>query len=340
VNGSSDALVELAGVTKSFPSDYGMGSWLGRIGKRSAARRRVLVDVDLSVRRGEIFGLLGPNGAGKTTLLKMLATLLLPDCGTIRVAGVDALAHPMDVKRRVGFSFSDERSFYYRLTARRNLAFFGVLADVPAARLAGRVEAVMDTVDLRDALDRPVKSFSSGMRQRLAVARALLADPDVLILDEPTRAVDPVHALGLRTLVRDELSRRMGKTVILSTNVLEEAWSICDRVAILAGGRVAALGTPAALAERYAERRRYAVVFEQLEPALADRLRAIEGVLSVAPLASAGGPSLVIDLELRGRAFAVLLGALAGNGSVVRTLHQLDDSLFDVFRATSEAARE
>jgi ABC-2 type transport system ATP-binding protein len=340
VSGRSDALVELRGVTKSFPSDYGLGSWLGRIGKRAEPRRPALIDVDLSVRRGEIFGLLGPNGAGKTTLLKLLATLLLPDKGSVRVAGIDAVTRPMDVKRRVGLSLSDERSFYYRLTARKNLEFFGVLSDVPAERLAGRVAEVMETVDLSDALDQPVKSFSSGMRQRLAVARALLADPDVLILDEPTRAVDPVHALELRTMVRDDLARGLGKTVLLSTNVLEEAWSMCDRVAILTGGRVAASGTPSALAERYADRRRYAVVFELLEPALAERLRAIDGVLSVGSLPSASGPSLVVDLELRGRAFAQLLAALAANGSIVRTLHQLDDSLFDVFRATSEGVRE
>ncbi len=340
MNSRVDPLVELCGVTKSFPSDYGMGSWLGRVGKRAEPRRPALLDIDLSVQRGEIFGLLGPNGAGKTTLLKMLATLLLPDCGSIRVAGIDAVAHPMDVKRRVGLSLSDERSFYYRLTARKNLEFFGVLSDVPPDRLAGRVVEVMETVDLRDALDQPIKSFSSGMRQRLAVARALLADPDLLILDEPTRAVDPVHALELRTMVRDELARRMGKTVLLSTNVLEEAWSICDRVAILAGGRVAALGTPSALAERYADRRRYSVVFELLEPALAERLRAIDGVLSVDPQASASGPSLIVDVELRGRAFAKVLAALSGDGSIVHTLHQLDDSLFDVFRATSQGARE
>ncbi len=332
----SDILVELVGVSKSFPGDYGMGSWLRRFGKRAQPRRAALSDIALSVGRGEIFGLLGPNGAGKTTLLKLLATLLLPDCGSIHIAGIDALAQPMEVKRRVGFSMSDERSFYYRLTARENLEFFGVLADVPAERLRARAREVMRTVDLSDALEQPVKSFSSGMRQRLAVARALLADPDVLILDEPTRAVDPVHARELRRLVRDDLAHRMGKTVLLSTNVLEEAWSICDRVAILARGRIAALGTPAALAERYAERRRYAVIFEQLEPALAERLRAIEGVLSVDPLQSAGGPSLVVDLELRGRGYAQLLAELAGNGSIVHSLHQLDDSLFDVFRATSQ----
>jgi ABC-2 type transport system ATP-binding protein len=333
----SDPIIDVRTVEKSFPSNYGARSWLGRLG-RHQPRRTVLRAIDLDVRRGEIFGLLGPNGAGKTTLLKMLATLLLPDRGSIRIAGIDALAEPMAVKRRIGLAMGDERSFYHRLTARTNLEFFGTLADVPHAALARRIDRVADIVDLRDALDRPVKAYSSGMRQRLGVARALLADPDILIFDEPTRAVDPVHALELRSLLRDDLSRAMGKTIVLSTNVLEEAWSVCDRLAILSGGRIAALGTPAALAERYGDRRRYAVAFERLEPKLPARLRAIDGVISVERHPSPADALLVVELELRGRTFTALLAALGANGSIVSGLREVDDALFDVFRATTEAS--
>jgi ABC-2 type transport system ATP-binding protein len=322
--------VEAAGVTKSFPDDYRLTTWF-RSGGKGRERRVVLRNIDLAIRRNEIFGLLGANGAGKTTLLKMFVTLLLPDAGSIRIDGIDAVAHPLEVKRHVGFALGGERTFYNKLSARRNLEFFGTLAGLDAAALRRRIGEVIEIVDLAGALDRPVMSFSSGMRQRLAVARALLGDPPIVIFDEPTRAVDPVHALELRTLIRDTLARRLGKTVLLSTNLLEEAWSCCDRVAILGAGRVVAVDAPEALVARFSERRRFAIAFDSIAPGLAERLRALEGVTDVEFADSVA----LLSVELRGRNFTELLAVLSSGASVVRSLRQLDDALFDVFRATA-----
>ncbi len=329
-------IVELRGVTKSFPRTYRMSEWLRRFGRRRE-RRVVLDDIDLTIPRGSVFGLLGPNGAGKTTLLKLMSTLLLPDRGEIFVDGVDAVAQPMEVKRRIGLCTSEERAFYYRLTARANLEFFAILAGLPRRIVAARVIEVAKTVDIARVLDVEVRTYSTGMRQRLAVARAMLADPEVLFFDEPTRAVDPVHTEAIRTLMRDRLARELGKTVVVSTNVLAEAWSICDTVVILSDGRIVAQGTPLELGSRFADRRRYAISLDRFDDGLLERLRCVDGVGSIEIMD--GEPGLIVDLELRERNLTSLLGVLGGNGVTIRAFRQLDEEPFEVFRAATAGAR-
>jgi len=331
----TSAVVELRGVTKSYPRSYRVTEWLRRIGHRRE-RRVVLDNIDLQIERGSVFGLLGPNGAGKTTLLKMMSTLLLPDRGEIFVAGIDAVADPMGVKRRIGLCTSEERAFYYRLSARANLEFFAILAGIPRRLVAARATEVAKTVDIARVLDYEVRTYSTGMRQRLAVARAMLADPEVLFFDEPTRAVDPVHTEAIRHLMHDRLSRELGKTVVVSTNVLAEAWSICDTVVILSDGHIVARGTPLELGNRFADRRRYAISLDRFDENLLERLRAVEGVGTIETMD--GEPGLIVDLELRERNLTSLLGVLGGNGVTIRSFRQLDDEPFDVFSAATAGA--
>ena len=183
-------MLHIEHVTKSFPATSSIAAWARARGR--VPRRRVLHDIDFTVAHGELFGLLGANGAGKTSLLKMLATLSIPDSGCITLDGIDVVRHPLEARRRIGLCTAEERSFYFRLTGRANLHFFGSLVGLRGRVLRERIEEVAELVDLGEALDRAFHGYSSGMRQRLTVARALLADPDVLFLDEPTRAVDPV----------------------------------------------------------------------------------------------------------------------------------------------------
>ena len=201
--------------------------------------------IDLRVETGEIFGLLGPNGAGKTTTMKMLATLLIPTSGSIRVLGIDPLERPRDVRARLGAMLSGERSLYWKLTARENLEYFAALYHVSPNQTRARIERALAAVNLSDRADDYVERYSTGMRQRLTLARALLPDPPLVILDEPTVGLDPQASRDLRDRVRE--LRAQGRTVLLTTHYMEEADQLCDRVAIIDHGRIVALDTPAAL---------------------------------------------------------------------------------------------
>ncbi len=205
-----------------------------------------LHDLTLTVRRGEVLGLLGPNGAGKTTLLKILATLVLPNVGQVAVHGWDVVRDTDQVKRIVGLATGEERSFYWRLTGRENLEFFAAFQGLTVRAAAARIEELRQRLGL-EALDRRFGLYSTGMRHRLAIARALLPQPTVLLLDEPTRSLDPLAAAALHRLIRATLVEELGCTVVLATHSLSEAEALCDRLAILHQGRLLACGTVAEL---------------------------------------------------------------------------------------------
>ena len=204
--------------------------------------------VDLEVDRGEVFGLLGPNGAGKTTLLKVLACLVLPTSGQALVNGFSVSDQEGEVKRSIGYVTSDERSFYWRLSGHENLRFFASLYGLHGAGLRRRCAELLEKVELEsEAAHEQFMNYSSGMRQRLAIARALLHDPPVLFMDEPTRSLDPLTAAHLRGFVREQLVGREGKTILLATHNLAEAEGLCSRVGVLVRGRLRRAGAPAEL---------------------------------------------------------------------------------------------
>jgi ABC-2 type transport system ATP-binding protein len=198
---------------------------------------RAVDGISFTIHQGEIFGLLGHNGAGKTTTIRMLTVRARPTAGYARVAGYDVVADREQLKPLINLVF-EEQNLYERMSARETLRFFADLYDAPAAR----AEELLELVDLSDAADRKVKTYSSGMKQRLLVARALINQPRVLFLDEPTRGLDPSSARDIRTMIA-RLSDE-GMTVLLTTHYMEEADELCDRVAFLSQGRVVALDTP------------------------------------------------------------------------------------------------
>ena len=233
-------MIRLAGVAMRFPVPRPLPAVLRRPFERRSVR--ALEAIDLEVGRGEVLGLLGSNGSGKTTLLKILATILLPSAGEVHVAGFDALRRPREVRRRVGCSIDVEHGFQARLTGRENLEFFAALAGLGRRAVRPRVEEVLEAVALSGQAGVAFQRYSSGTRQRLGLARALLADPAVLLLDEPTRSVDVEAAASFRRLLRDRLVRAEGRTVVLATHSPEEAADCCDRTAVLDAGRLARVG--------------------------------------------------------------------------------------------------
>jgi ABC-2 type transport system ATP-binding protein len=200
---------------------------------------RALAGLDLDVARGEVVALLGRNGAGKTTRMRILGTTLRPDAGEATVAGHDVRSDGQAVRRAVGLLLGDERSLYWRLSGRHNLQFFAELHGVRGARRDERIEALLGEVGLDGAGDRAVAGYSSGMRMRLALARALVAEPEVLLLDEPTRSLDPVATVEFRAMLRDIVARR-GVSALVATHDLREPAAVAKRVCLLAGGRIVA----------------------------------------------------------------------------------------------------
>ncbi len=208
---------------------------------KPAGMVEALKGISLQVEGGEILGFLGPNGAGKTTLIKILSCLILPDRGAVKVNGYD-IHWEKSVKSSIGLVTSDERSFYWRLTGLENLKFFARLYDLPTDKIAGRTQELIERMHLQEVAHRPFMSYSSGMKQRLSIARALLHNPPILFMDEPTKSLDPESAMNLRNFIKKELNEKDKKTILLATHNLKEAEDLCHRIAIMAEGRIKEIG--------------------------------------------------------------------------------------------------
>jgi len=203
--------------------------------------------VSFEARDGEITGLLGPNGAGKTTTLRMLYSLLPPDSGEIRIDGLDPTRDAMQIKRTLGV-VPDSRGLYSRLTARENIRYFGELHGMNSDSIGARIENLTRTLDMGDFIDRRTEGFSQGQRVKVAIARAMVHEPQTVLMDEPSNGLDVMSTRALRDYIRE--LRQAGHSVVLSTHVMQEVAALCDRIVIIAGGEVAADGTAADLLNR------------------------------------------------------------------------------------------
>ncbi len=314
--------VEAFQVEKNFAKKRPIGELLKHPFRR-AERVEALRGVDLHVQKGEIFGLLGPNGAGKTTLLKILSCLVLPDRGRAVVGGED-VRHEGKVKPKIGLVHTDERSFYWRLSGRENLDFFACLYDVPRRRTKPRIAELLERVDMVEAADRRFADYSSGMKQRLAIARALLHDPPILLMDEPTRSLDPSSAMALRAFIRDELKTRDGKTVLLATHNLREAETLCDRVAILVKGKVRQIGTVQEVRSWGVDERRFRLEVAGWPEGLAGPFRLVsdEPLNGIRRVTIALAPDARLDDVLR---------LLLTGGAVVHACDRIEPDLEEAF---------
>jgi len=218
---------------------------------RKRGEVRAVEGVSFDCRPGEIFGLLGPNGAGKTTLIRILATILRPTSGAASVGGYDVGTAPEEVRRRLGY-LTGSASLYERLTAREVVQYFAELHGMDRVAAGARIEEVFSTLEIHPFADRRCDRLSTGQRQRVSIARAILHEPPILLFDEPTSGLDVLAARNVVRFIRR--FRDEGRTILFSTHVMSEVEALCDRIAIIYQGRIAAIGTVDELRERTGER--------------------------------------------------------------------------------------
>ncbi|HVL16260.1 MAG TPA: ATP-binding cassette domain-containing protein [Gemmata sp.] len=227
-------MIEIRELSKWFPAPHG---------------RKTAVDaIRFTVRPGEVFGLLGPNGAGKTTTLRMLCTVLRPSAGTANVAGFDVVTQASQVRHHVGF-LSANTGVYDRMTALEMVTYYGRLHEIPPEVLGPRIDDLFATLQMNDFRDMPGAKMSTGMKQKVSIARALVNDPPVLIFDEPTAGLDVLVQRAVLDNIK--LLRGRGKTILFSTHIMREVEKLCDRVAIMARGKIVACGTLDELRDLY-----------------------------------------------------------------------------------------
>jgi ABC-2 type transport system ATP-binding protein len=253
--GQHDALV-VSHVSKRFEKDGQGGLWLKRLRGGGPPKRRVIRavdDISLTIRRGEIYGVLGSNGSGKSTLIRLISTLLLPDDGTVHVFGHDVTRDERAVQRLIN-RVSVEAAFFRKLSPMENLLYSARLYGLPHKEAPEQIRAILRRLGIKDdRINRPLEHMSRGMQQKVAIARAFLSSPILLLLDEPTTGLDPRSKQDVQVFVR-ELRDTHDATILLTTHDMDEADALCDRIAIIDGGRIVAEDTPAGLKRTVGER--------------------------------------------------------------------------------------
>ncbi|HEY9900718.1 MAG TPA: ABC transporter ATP-binding protein [Pantanalinema sp.] len=295
---------------------------------------RAVDGLSFQVKPGEVFGVLGPNGAGKTTTVRLLNGLLQPTRGKSRVLGLDPTVDGSALRAQTGV-LTETPSLYERLSARENLSIFAQMYGVPNREIEGRIARLLSLLGLEARADTRAGGFSKGMKQRLAIARALLHEPSLLFLDEPTAGLDPESAQQVIDLV-EQLSREEGRTIFLCTHQLQEAERLCDRVALFNRGHLLAAGTVAELAGRLGEGHRVEVEF-LTQP----REGVVERILELQGIQEAGLSGLVLSARLSDeRRIAGLVSALVGEGAEIRRVQPHEASLSDIYFKLQRQERE
>ena len=273
--------IETINLTKTFKSKTQTAE-TGLFKRKKTVSINAIDNLNLTIKKGELFGLLGPNGAGKTTLVKMLCTLLPPDQGTALINGYDINKEQMQVKRSLGTLFSvGERGFFWRLNGYRNLEFFASIYNVPRQKRHERIMEVIKLVGLENSAFDLYQKYSGGMKRKLSLARTLLPNPPILLLDEPTTGLDVISSRNIREFVKNTVSKESGKTVLYTTHYIEEAAQICDKIGILSRGKLIACDTPNALRNKIKKEERIYLILEEITQSQIEKMRFLQGVISI-----------------------------------------------------------
>jgi ABC-2 type transport system ATP-binding protein len=297
--------------------------------------------VSIQINRGEIFGLLGPNGAGKSTTIRMLCTLLAPTSGSAKVNGFDIVKDPNLVRQSLGTVLAGERSIYWKLTGRENLEYFAALYHIPPEIAKKRVNELLERMELTSRANDMVEKYSTGMRQRIVLSRALLARPPILLFDEPTLGLDPQAARRIREMVLE--LKNEGHTVLLTTHYMEEADQLSDRIGIIDQGKIIALDTPSTLKHRINQQDVVKMEVAGWKPEMGDKIQAIPGVTNL--ISRYLDSSAVWELNLHTQNSRAILPRVIEqvnyNGTHLVNMNIVTPSLEDVFiNLTGKALRD
>ena len=288
-------------------------------------------EVSFVVRPGEVLGFLGPNGAGKSTTMRMIVGFLAPTSGTARVCGFDVLERPIEVKRRVGY-LPEGAPLYADMTPKSFLRFVAAARGFTGAAAHRRIEAAAERTQITSVFERPIDTLSKGYKRRLGLAQALLHDPEVLVLDEPTDGLDPNQKHDVRALIREMAAR---KTIVVSTHILEEVTAVCSRAIVIAGGKLVADSTPLALEVR--SRRHNAVSLRLKGLSLAEARRGLAAVPGVAAIDELAVTDSAVGLRLYAEGGRPIVTAVSRviheRGWAVEEMHVEQGQLDEVFRA-------
>ncbi|ASJ13307.1 ATP-binding cassette domain-containing protein [Thermococcus thioreducens] len=311
--------IEAEGLKKSYPKKIPLPF-------RKVEWVEAVKGVSFKVRKGELFGLLGPNGAGKTTTIKMLTTLLEPSGGTARVLGLDIRKDARKIRRRINLVAEGERTLYWRLSAYENLKYFARIYYVPKREEKERIESLLKLVGLWERRNDLVMNFSRGMKQRLAIAKALINDPEVLFLDEPTLGLDVQSAIFVREFVK-RLVKEEGKTVLLTTHYMAEAEELCDRIAIIDHGRIIAMDTPGGLKRLVKDQETVEIRVRELKPQILE-----ESPFSMAVIEDDASTRTVrLRAQVDEEDLPRLVEWLVKRGAKVLSVEKMEPTLEDVF---------
>ena len=275
----SENAIQTINLTKTFKSKIQTSET--KFYNRKKVSLNAIDHLNLEIKKGELFGLLGPNGAGKTTLVKMLCTLLPPDSGTALINGYDIIKEQMKVKQSIGTLFSvGERGFFWRLNGYRNLEFYASIYNVPRLKRHERILEVLKLVGLDNSTFQLYQKYSGGMKRKLALARTLLPNPPIIMLDEPTTGLDAISSRNIRDFVKSTV-QETGKTVLYTTHYIEEAAQICTKIGILKHGQIVALDTPNALRDKIKKSELIYLIVEELSQPQLENMRSIQGVIDI-----------------------------------------------------------
>lgn len=272
---SEESKISVRALSKHFVQERGLRDILRG---HSSPPIVAVQDVSFDIANGEVFGLVGPNGAGKTTLLRMLSTLLVPTSGSATISGLDVVENATQVRQHIGMVASNERSFFWRLTGLQNLNFFADLYHLNKRDATRWISELLDLLDLAPVANERFDSYSTGTKQRFAIARGLLHRPQVLFMDEPTKGVDPKSSAGIISLIRERIVNHARQTVIITTHNLREIEQLCQRTLIMERGRVAYLGTTSELKRTVVGTDAYRIAVQHTPPGLVERLSAFSAL--------------------------------------------------------------